>query len=129
MSTKKLKVGVLGATGMGGQRFLALLENHPWYEVNLVAASASSAGKSYADRLKQEQKKTGNVEGVKTGIAYIKGRRVALGGVDALMVPRHLVLSVRQGVQAVGQLSIRSLVHVNLPYFGLVFKLGQHGPG
>jgi aspartate-semialdehyde dehydrogenase len=45
----KLKVGVLGATGMVGQRFLSLLENHPWYEVKLVAASASSAGKRYAE--------------------------------------------------------------------------------
>ena len=33
---KKLKVGVLGATGMVGQRFLSLLDNHPWYEVKLV---------------------------------------------------------------------------------------------
>jgi len=49
MSQKKLKVGVLGATGMVGQRFVALLENHPWYEVTLVAASANSANKSYAE--------------------------------------------------------------------------------
>jgi aspartate-semialdehyde dehydrogenase len=49
---KKLKVGVLGATGMVGQRFVALLENHPWYEVTLVAASASSAGQAYADAVK-----------------------------------------------------------------------------
>ena len=42
---KKLKVGVLGATGMVGQRFLSLLENHPWYEVETVAASPRSAGK------------------------------------------------------------------------------------
>jgi len=49
MSQKKLKVGVLGATGMVGQRFLALLENHPWYEVTLVAASPASAGKVYRD--------------------------------------------------------------------------------
>ena len=34
---KKLKVGVLGATGMVGQRFISLLENHPWYEVVTVA--------------------------------------------------------------------------------------------
>ncbi len=46
---KRLKVGVVGATGMVGQRFLALLENHPWYEVTLVAASRSSAGKRYHD--------------------------------------------------------------------------------
>lgn len=45
----KLKVGVLGATGMVGQRFVALLAEHPWFEVSAVAASASSAGKSYTD--------------------------------------------------------------------------------
>ena len=47
--TKRLKVGVLGATGMVGQRFVALLADHPWFEVAAVAASPSSAGKSYAD--------------------------------------------------------------------------------
>ena len=47
--SKKLKVGVLGATGMVGQRFVSLLADHPWYEVALVAASAGSAGKSYVD--------------------------------------------------------------------------------
>src|SRR3954465_12386648 len=45
----KLKVGVLGATGMVGQRFVALLAEHPWFEVSAVAPSASSAGKTYAD--------------------------------------------------------------------------------
>jgi aspartate-semialdehyde dehydrogenase len=45
----KLKVGVLGATGMVGQRFVALLEAHPWFDVTLVAASAASAGKSYGE--------------------------------------------------------------------------------
>ncbi len=49
---KKLKVGVLGATGMVGQRFLSLLENHPWYDVTLVAASANSAGQRYQDAVK-----------------------------------------------------------------------------
>ncbi len=43
----KLKVGIVGATGMVGQRFVSLLENHPWFEVTVVAASPSSAGKSY----------------------------------------------------------------------------------
>jgi aspartate-semialdehyde dehydrogenase len=45
----KLKVAVVGATGMVGQRFVALLAEHPWFEVSAVAASPSSAGKSYAD--------------------------------------------------------------------------------
>ena len=46
---KKLKVGILGATGMVGQRFISLLENHPWYEVVAVAASPRSAGKTYEE--------------------------------------------------------------------------------
>ncbi len=46
---QKLKVGVLGATGMVGQRFIALLENHPWFEVVCVAASPRSAGKTYEE--------------------------------------------------------------------------------
>lgn len=46
---RKLKVGILGATGMVGQRFIALLENHPWYEVTTVAASPRSAGKTYEE--------------------------------------------------------------------------------
>ena len=47
--SEKLKVGILGATGMVGQRFIALLENHPWFEVTTVAASARSAGKTYEE--------------------------------------------------------------------------------
>ncbi len=45
----KLKVGILGGTGMVGQRFIALLENHPWFEVVTIAASPRSAGKTYAE--------------------------------------------------------------------------------
>lgn len=45
----KLKVGVLGATGMVGQRFVSLLADHPWFEVTAVAASPSSAGKPYGE--------------------------------------------------------------------------------
>ena len=46
---QKLKVGILGATGMVGQRFISLLENHPWFEVVSVAASPRSAGKTYEE--------------------------------------------------------------------------------
>ena len=46
---RKLRVGVLGATGMVGQRFVSLLENHPWFEVAAVAASPRSAGKTYEE--------------------------------------------------------------------------------
>lgn len=50
---KKFKVGVIGATGMVGQRFLLLLQNHPWFEVTHLAASSSSAGKKYRDAVKK----------------------------------------------------------------------------
>ena len=46
---RKLKAGILGATGMVGQRFITLLENHPWFEVAAVAASPRSAGKTYEE--------------------------------------------------------------------------------
>ncbi len=46
---KKLKVGILGGTGMVGQRFISLLENHPWFEVVAIAASPRSAGKTYEE--------------------------------------------------------------------------------
>lgn len=48
---KKLKVGILGGTGMVGQRFISLLENHPWFEVAVIAASPRSAGKTYEEAI------------------------------------------------------------------------------
>ena len=45
----KLKVGILGGTGMVGQRFISLLEDHPWFEVVVVAASPRSAGTTYEE--------------------------------------------------------------------------------
>jgi aspartate-semialdehyde dehydrogenase len=45
----KIPVGILGATGMVGQNYIALLNNHPWFKVSYVAASSRSAGKTYAE--------------------------------------------------------------------------------
>ena len=47
----KLRVGILGGTGMVGQRFISLLENHPWFEVVAIAASPRSAGKTYEEAI------------------------------------------------------------------------------
>jgi len=47
--TSKIQVGIVGATGTVGQRFIQLLENHPWFEVSWLSASDRSAGKKYAD--------------------------------------------------------------------------------
>ena len=46
---KKYRVGIIGATGMVGQRFVSLLENHPWFEISALAASGRSAGKTYRE--------------------------------------------------------------------------------
>lgn len=51
---KKYKVGIVGATGMVGQRFATLLENHPWFEVACLAASARSAGKTYEEAVSEK---------------------------------------------------------------------------
>ncbi len=56
--SKKLRVGILGATGMVGQRFISLLEDHPWFEVVAVAASPRSAGKTYEEAVGDRWKMT-----------------------------------------------------------------------
>ena len=53
---RKLKVGVIGATGMVGQRYVTLLANHPWFEVTTVAASKHSAGQKYGESVKNRWK-------------------------------------------------------------------------
>lgn len=54
----KLKVGILGGTGMVGQRFISLLENHPWFDVTTIAASPRSAGKTYEEAVGDRWKMT-----------------------------------------------------------------------
>jgi len=58
LKMSKLKVGILGGTGMVGQRFIALLENHPWFEVVTIAASPRSAGKTYEEAVGDRWKMT-----------------------------------------------------------------------
>ena len=48
---KKLRVGVLGATGMVGQRFIQILHNHPWFDIQVIAASPNSKGKTYSEAM------------------------------------------------------------------------------
>lgn len=58
---KKIKVGILGATGYVGQRFVTLLENHPFFEVVLLGASENSEGKRYGDLIKNRWKLKENI--------------------------------------------------------------------
>lgn len=57
----KLRVGILGGTGMVGQRFIKLLENHPWFEVKVIAASPRSEGLSYEEAVKGRWKMEGPI--------------------------------------------------------------------
>lgn len=66
--SSKLKVGIVGGTGMVGQRFVTLLENHPWFEVAGIAASAGSAGKTYAEAVAGRWKMTGPIPPSVAGI-------------------------------------------------------------
>ncbi|WP_284241219.1 aspartate-semialdehyde dehydrogenase [Paenibacillus glycanilyticus] len=54
--SQKLKVGIVGGTGMVGQRFMQLLDQHPWFEVTAIAASAGSAGKTYVESVQNRWK-------------------------------------------------------------------------
>ena len=56
--SEKLQVGILGGTGMVGQRFISLLENHPWFEVKVIAASPRSTGKTYKEAVGDRWKMT-----------------------------------------------------------------------
>ena len=55
------RVGIIGGTGMVGQRFVTLLQNHPWFTLTAIAASASSAGKRYEDAVKGRWAMTGEI--------------------------------------------------------------------
>ncbi len=68
---KKFKVGILGGTGMVGQRFITLLDNHPWFQVTTIAASSKSAGKRYEEAVEGRWKLAAPIpEGVKDIIVH-----------------------------------------------------------
>ena len=58
MENKKMKVGIVGATGMVGQRFIMLLNDHPYFEITALVASARTAGKKYSEAVDGRWKMT-----------------------------------------------------------------------
>ena len=72
----KLRVGIVGATGMVGQRFITLLENHPYFEIRALIASARSAGKTYGEAVGDRWKlSTPMPESVKNMVVMDEQRR------------------------------------------------------
>ena len=85
--SEKLRVGILGATGMVGQRFISLLENHPWFEVVTVAASPRSAGKTYEEAVGGRWKMdTPMPEGVKNLVVMNEQKYTSQAGLTAQSV-------------------------------------------
>ncbi len=73
---EKLKVGILGGTGMVGQRFISLLESHPWFEVTSIAASPRSAGKTYGEAVSGRWKMDTPIPGAAEGIRVMNVNEV-----------------------------------------------------
>lgn len=82
--TQKLKVGIVGGTGMVGQRFVQLLDQHPWFQVTAIAASSGSAGKTYEESVKGRWKLSTPIpEDVKSIVVQDASKvEVVAGGVD-----------------------------------------------
>ena len=81
--TAKIPVGILGATGMVGQRFIQLLERHPWFEVAWVGASERSSGKTYAEAAKWKMKTP-----IPKRIASMKVSAAEPGGTGSSSAPK-----------------------------------------
>jgi len=80
----KLKVGIVGGTGMVGQRFVQLLDGHPWFEVTAIAASAASAGKTYEEAVRGRWKLASPIPDAVKNIVVQDASKVeeVAGGVD-----------------------------------------------
>ena len=83
---QKIPVGILGATGVVGQRFIQMLENHPWFEVAWLAASDRSEGKIYSEAARWRLKTTlpARVAGMRVSPAVPEGApKVIFAALDA----------------------------------------------
>ncbi|QTH45542.1 aspartate-semialdehyde dehydrogenase [Cohnella sp. LGH] len=74
--SNKLKVGIVGGTGMVGQRFVQLLDGHPWFEVTTIAASANSAGKTYEQSVQGRWKLAGEIPDSVKNIVVLDASKV-----------------------------------------------------
>ena len=125
---KKLRVGILGATGMVGQRFISLLENHPWFEVVTVAASPRSAGKTYEEAVGGRWKMTTPMpEGVKNLIVHnvndlldnLIEQSVALIGKPAALMNKEEKVTAIQFLNDAGAFLITKSGDKVSKYFGI----------
>ena len=99
---KKLRAGILGATGMVGQQYIRLLENHPWFEVSYVAASPNSAGKKYSEAVKGRWQMASGIPASVKGLIVQDANLVekAIGKCDfvfsALEMDKQLIMALEE---------------------------------
>ena len=74
-----MKVGILGATGAVGQKFIRLLQNHPWFEIAALGASERSAGKKYKDATNWIEDVSLPTYGSRNDSAFVRTRSYAWG--------------------------------------------------
>ena len=77
---KRYQVGIIGGTGMVGQRFVTLLENHPWFQLTAIAASGRSAGKPYEEAVQGRWAMTTPIPEEAKKLAVLNGGRLELFG-------------------------------------------------
>src|ERR1700740_3635668 len=100
--TRKIPVGMLGATGVVGQRFIQMLEHHPWFEVAWLAASDRSEGKSYAEAARWRLKTPipANVATMQVSRATPEGaQKVFFAALDASIAARWSRASLKPGAR------------------------------
>lgn len=85
----KIKVGVLGATGMVGQRIVRLLHNHPWFEVGAISSSERSAGKRYADALRPSPASWGPLDPTVENMVLIESEVAAFSDCRVIFSALH----------------------------------------
>lgn len=104
----KIKVGILGATGSVGQRFVELLENHPFFEVSALCASEKSAGQKYGDLMKSRWKISGNIPDYAKSIVVTtpdptktEGVKIVFSGLDSSIAGEVETSYARAGVHVI----------------------------
>ena len=101
---RQYKVGIVGATGMVGQRFVTLLENHPWFKLTVLAASGRSAGKTYEEAMKEVQMVVEGVYSAKAAMELSKKYDVQLPIIEQV---NEVLFDGKPADQAVKELMLR----------------------
>ena len=83
---QQYKVGIIGGTGMVGQRFVTLMENHPWFRLTAIAASGRSAGKTYEEAVSSRWAMQTPIPEEAKNLVVLDATKIALDGLGSAIV-------------------------------------------